>query len=121
MESNVRLQTSVGLLLSCLACASMAVGQRVETTQENIEKGQAIYKKRCLMCHGERWMGDGPAGKRMKPKPLSFADREKMAKLDDDHLFKRISQGEKSMPAFDRKLREEQSWMVIHYIRTLSK
>lgn len=121
MKSNVFSQGVAAGVLFCSLLSSTFAAQKLEPGQENLEKGQAIYKKHCQVCHGEKGLGDGPAGKRMNPKPLNFADKEKMAKIDNDHLFKDISKGKGPMPAFERKLKEDERRMVIHYIRTFSK
>jgi mono/diheme cytochrome c family protein len=73
------------------------------------------------MCHGEKGLGDGPAGKRLNPKPFNLTDKEQMASKTDAYLFKNITKGEGSMPAFERKLKEAERWMVIQYIRTFSR
>lgn len=104
-----------------LLLATTSLAQKVEPTPENISKGEAIYKKHCQMCHGATGMGDGPAGKRMNPKPHNFQDKEKMAAATDEHLFKEITKGKGPMPAFERKLKENERWMVLHYIRTFAK
>ncbi len=109
------------MLGSAVFLSTMAFAQKVERTPENIGKGEAIYKKHCQMCHGATGLGDGPAGKRLKPKPYNFQDKEKMSAQTDEHLFKDITKGEGPMPAFERKLKENERWMVLHYIRTFAK
>ena len=109
------------MLGSALFLSTMAFAQKIEPTPENISKGQAIYKKHCQMCHGATGIGDGPAGKRLNPKPYNFQDKEKMAAQTDEHLFKDITKGEGPMPAFERKLKENERWVVLHYIRTFVK
>ena len=109
------------ILGSVLLLSTTAFAQKVEPSPENIGKGEAIYKKHCLMCHGPTGMGDGPAGKRLNPKPYNFQDKEKMAAETDEHLFKEITKGKGPMPAFERKLKENERWMVLHYIRTFAK
>ena len=101
--------------------SATSLAQKVESTPENISKGEALYKKHCLMCHGAAGMGDGPAGKRLNPKPYNFQDKEKMAAETDEHLFKELTKGKGPMPAFERKLKENERWMVLHYIRTFAK
>jgi hypothetical protein len=59
-------------------------------------------------------------GKRLNPKPFNLTDKEQMASKTDEYLFKDITKGEGSMPAFERKLKEEERWMVIHNVRTFS-
>jgi mono/diheme cytochrome c family protein len=113
--------STLGMLLLLFPAVLATMKDPVEATPENITKGQTIYKKHCQMCHGERGLGDGPAGKRLNPKPANFADREKMAKMTDDYLFSEITKGEGSMPAFERKLKPEERWQVIRYVRTFAR
>ena len=109
------------VLASVLLLSTTAVAQKIEPSPENISKGEAIYKKHCLMCHGATGLGDGPAGKRLNPKPYNFQDKEKMGAETDEHLFKELTKGKGPMPAFERKLKENERWMVLHYIRTFAK
>lgn len=109
------------MLGTFLLLSATSFAQKVEPTPENIKKGQKIYKKHCELCHGATGMGDGPAGKRMNPKPYNFQDKAKMAAQTDEHLFKDITKGEGPMPPFERKLKENERWMVLHYIRTFAK
>ena len=122
MTTSFRFHTArCAILGSVLLLSRTAVAQKVEPTPENISKGEAIYKKHCQMCHGATGLGDGPAGKRLNPKPYNFQDKEKMAAQTDEHLFKDITKGDGPMPAFERKLKEDERWMVLHYIRTFAK
>ena len=122
MTRHLRSHTALSLILaSLLLLSTVALAQRVEPTSENIGKGETIYKKHCLMCHGETGLGDGPAGKRMNPKPSNFHDKEKMAAKTDEHFLQQITKGKGPMPAFERKLKENERWMVLHYIRTFAK
>ncbi|MBM3804730.1 MAG: cytochrome c [Acidimicrobiia bacterium] len=119
--ARLKLQFALIGVLSLILFTSASFAQRVEPTAENIGKGETIFKKHCQACHGATGMGDGPAGKRMNPKPYNFRDKEKMAGHTDEQLLKAITKGEGPMPPFERKLRENERWMVLHYIRSLSK
>jgi mono/diheme cytochrome c family protein len=122
MTARFNLSAACSAILSSLLLLSIiAFAQKIEPSPESISKGEAIYKKNCQMCHGATGMGDGPAGKRLNPKPSNFQDKEKMASQTDEHLFKHITKGEGPMPAFERKLKEDERWMVLHYIRTFAK
>ena len=122
MTPLFRFHTALSPILgSFLLLSTLAVAQRVEPSSENISKGEAIYKKHCEMCHGATGQGDGPAGKRMNPKPSNFQDKEKMAAGSDEDLLKQITKGKSPMPPFERKLKEDERWMVLHYIRTFAK
>ena len=109
------------MLGTFLLFSATSLAQKVEPTPENISKGEAIYKKHCQTCHGTTGLGDGPAGQRMNPKPSNFQDKEKMAAETDEAILKQITKGKGPMPAFERKLKENERWMVLHYIRTFAK
>jgi len=113
-----------GLLAISLAFSGAGFAQKknpIEAGQESISKGQTIFKKNCQMCHGEKGLGDGPAGQRLKPKPANLADKSGMAKLSDGELFEAITKGKNPMPAFEHKLNETDRWHVINFIRTFAE
>jgi mono/diheme cytochrome c family protein len=89
-------------------------------TPDADSKAKALYAKQCQPCHGVQGKGDGPAGKRMNPKPLDFTDRAKMEKMTDEDMFKVVSKGKGPMPAFERKLSETDRRELVRYVRTFS-
>jgi mono/diheme cytochrome c family protein len=113
-----------GLLAISLAFSRGGFAQKknnpIEASQESVSKGQTIFKKNCQMCHGEKGLGDGPAGQRLKPKPANLADKSGMEKLSDGELFEAITKGKNPMPAFEHKLNETDRWHVINFIRTFA-
>ena len=113
----------LGLVASLLCASKLGFAQKsnpVEASSENLAKGQAIYKKNCQVCHGEKGAGDGPAGQRLNPKPHDFTDKASMEKMTDEEMFETITKGDGPMPAFEHKLKETERWTVIHFVRTFS-
>jgi mono/diheme cytochrome c family protein len=43
-----------------------------EATEAFVEKGRAIYFRRCSFCHGLLGDGEGPAAKYLDPRPRDF-------------------------------------------------
>ena len=39
-----------------------------------IAHGAKVYKTNCSICHGDKGMGDGPAGMALVPKPRNFVE-----------------------------------------------
>lgn len=96
-----------------------AVPNPVEKTPEALAAGAELYKKHCLMCHGETGKGDGPATKFMKPVPHDITTAEVAGRLTDGEIFYKITVGKRPMPAMNRKLSETERWQVVHHVRTL--
>ncbi|HEY9077957.1 MAG TPA: cytochrome c [Anaerolineaceae bacterium] len=87
------------------------------------EAGKKIYTTNCTSCHGEKGLGDGPAGAALNPHPGNLQDTAKNA--SDGYMYWLIAEGgapagkSSSMPAWKAILKEEQIWQVVTYIKTL--
>ncbi|MGH9324393.1 MAG: c-type cytochrome [Vicinamibacteria bacterium] len=96
-----------------------AVPNPVENTPEAVGAGAELFKKHCLMCHGEAGKGDGPATKFMKPAPPDMTVAGTKDRMTDGEMFYKITTGKRPMPPMNRKLSETERWQVVHYVRTL--
>jgi mono/diheme cytochrome c family protein len=52
--------------------ASAGVANPIPPSTEAVNAGRAIYRERCVACHGERGRGDGAAGVTLEPKPADL-------------------------------------------------
>jgi mono/diheme cytochrome c family protein len=82
--------------------------------------GKSIYGDKCLKCHGQKGKGDGRKAADLEKKPADYTDKAKMAKFTDEDLKKAVKEGKKPMPAFGKKLSDEEIDGVIAYIRTFA-
>ncbi|MCB8984678.1 MAG: cytochrome c [Ardenticatenaceae bacterium] len=95
----------------------------VPADEESLARGEEIYTKYCVVCHGEAGMGDGPGAANLDPQPAPIAHTSQM--LGDDYLFWRISEGgahdpfNSAMPAWQTAFDENARWDAINYIRAL--
>jgi mono/diheme cytochrome c family protein len=96
----------------------------VSADEESLARGEEIYTKYCVVCHGETGMGDGPGAANLDPAPAPVAHTSRM--LGDDYLYWRISEGgshdpfNSAMPAWESAFEETARWDVINYLRALS-
>jgi len=88
-------------------------------SSEVLAKGADLYKKNCLMCHGEAGKGDGPATKFVKPAPADITVAASQEKWTDGEIFWKIGEGKKPMPSFAKKLSDDERWSLVHYVRSL--
>lgn len=79
------------------------------------DDAEALYKSKCQVCHGADGKGSA-AGQKIGVKDFHSPEVQKMT---DDELFSATKQGKGKMPAYDKKLTDDQIKQLIKYIRSL--
>lgn len=79
------------------------------------EDAAALYKAKCAMCHG----ADGKATKAGTTLGAKDFQSPEVAKQKDAELIEATTKGKNKMPAFDKKLTEDQIKELVKFIRTL--
>jgi mono/diheme cytochrome c family protein len=92
----------------------------VNATKESIQKGKEIFEKKCVLCHGVKGDGKGPASAGLTPKPTNFKGSHGEKMTDGEHFWK-ITTGRGAMPSYAKDLTEEERWHVINYINIFSR
>jgi cytochrome c6 len=80
--------------------------------------GEALYKSKCVACHGADGKGETAIGKANKLRDFGSADVQKQS---DDELSGIITSGKGKMPAYGKSLKPEQVKDLVSYIRTFKK
>lgn len=89
--------------------------------KDGLADGKELYAKHCASCHGKKGWGDGSKAATLKGDLGDFSS-EVTQKQTDGEFFYKISVGREDMPAFDKKIsNEEDRWLVVNYLRTLAK
>lgn len=88
----------------------------------------ALFRNKCVVCHGDKGAGDGPGAAAIVPKPRAFADAEWQASVTDDHLKKIILEGGPAVgkspampPNPDLKGKDEVVTALVKLIRDFKK
>jgi mono/diheme cytochrome c family protein len=84
---------------------------------ETTKKGEALFLKNCISCHGEPTKSN--FNKDLKPSPGDPAS-SKFQTATDGSLFYKITTGRTPMPGFKNTLTEEERWQVISYFRSFN-
>lgn len=90
-------------------------------TPESLEAGATTYVQVCQACHGERGLGDGPAGAALDPPPADLVIHVPLHPEADLFRFIRDGIPGTGMVPLAGQLSEEQIWHVVNYIRTLEE
>ena len=112
------LDVVVGLLLFLMVSGS---GSLAQEPMVDHERGEAIYQKHCLRCHGPNGEGNGPDASTFIVPPVNFHSPESRSKSDEE-LRSAIVWGFAFSPMHGwwDKLDRGEIRSVIHYIRKLA-
>jgi len=80
--------------------------------------GAQVYQSKCTSCHGVDGRGSTPAGKATKAR--DFCSNEVKGETDEEWTTI-IVKGKNKMPAYDKKLSEDEIKGLLAYIRGLCK
>ena len=69
-----------------------------EMQKESFQRGQVIYQKNCLECHGENVKGDGVLAKQQKVKPANL--QRTLKEVEHFEFYLSISQMQGEMPGW---------------------
>ncbi|MGE5423872.1 MAG: c-type cytochrome [Syntrophothermus sp.] len=90
----------------------------VKSESASIENGKELFAKHCTSCHGKSGQGNGPRANTLKSTIRSFKDPGFQAQTDGA-IFYQTSEGKGEMPAYKKKLAENDIWNIVNYIRSL--
>ena len=90
----------------------------IPTTAESIERGRDRYDINCALCHGVLGDGGGPInGPMMGIIPSLLTDRARG--YSDGYVFALIVSGRGLMKRYRHRVRGDDRWHVVNYIRVL--
>jgi len=93
----------------------------VPSNAESIATGKELWNTHCKSCHGAKGLGDGSKAAQLKTEPGDFSKASTQSQTDGSLLYK-ISEGRDDMPAFKKKIADEEDrWSLVNFIRTLKK
>jgi mono/diheme cytochrome c family protein len=89
-----------------------------QPTKEVLEQGKKIYTIHCLVCHGEKGLGNGSIVQtEAYPPVVSYVDR--LPTINEGQMFHSITYGRNLMGSYSYALNAEDRWKVIYYIQQL--
>jgi len=86
----------------------------------DIAIGKSLYAKHCKSCHGKTGLGDGAKADEVDGDLGDFSSEEFQSQ-SDGALFYKSYIGRDDMPNYEKKMSEEDAWLVVNFMRTLVK
>jgi mono/diheme cytochrome c family protein len=93
----------------------------VKSTTSSIASGKKIYAFDCAMCHGKEGAGDGDLAGDMHLKLRDYRDPAALKDLSDGMIYSTIANGKGQMTGEGARIKREQVWDLVNYIRSLAK
>jgi len=105
------------LFVTSSLCAAFSASAK--RSIQRLPDGDVLFSRNCASCHGK----DGRA-KTFKAKfnhARNLADPRWQAAIADEHLYESILRGKDKMPAFGKKLSEDEVAALVTYVRMLKR
>ena len=93
----------------------------VKADSGSIGQGRRFYETQCKMCHGADGNGKGDLAEPMELKLRDYRDPEALKDFTDGELSYIILKGRGKMPDQEGRVKQEQVWHLVNYIRSLAK
>ena len=93
----------------------------VQPTPSSIADGKRLYGFDCAMCHGREGDGKGDLAESMALKLRDYREPTALKDLTDGELFYIIAKGKGKMPGDEDRMKPDQIWHMVNYIRSLAK
>ena len=106
----VTLAAAFGVLLLTLTPSGKA-------NYSSARSGGELYTKYCASCHGKDGRAKTFKGKLTHARDLT--DRAWQDDMTDERFFNSIMKGKNKMPAFSKKMSEQEIEALVSYVRTL--
>ena len=93
----------------------------VKSGPESLARAKKWWTIDCVMCHGKEGDGKGETANDMKLKIADFTDPATLKDRTDGEIFYIIKNGHNDMPAEGPRVKTEENWDLVNYVRSLAK
>lgn len=93
----------------------------VKSTPESLTRAKKWWTLDCEMCHGKNGDGKGETAKDMKLTMADFTDPATLKDRTDGEIFYIIKNGHNDMPAEGPRVKTEENWDLVNYVRAFAK
>ncbi len=89
----------------------------VPATAESLARGQELYARACVPCHGTGGAGDGPVTQRGMLQMSLLTDQARG--YADGYIYGIIRVGRGLMPSYGHQITHYDRWHLVNYVRSL--
>lgn len=93
----------------------------VKPSAESSARAKKWWTLDCEMCHGKSGDGKGDTAKDMKLTMMDFTNPDTLKDRTDGEVFYIIKNGHNDMPAEGPRVKTEEAWDLVNYVRSFAK
>jgi mono/diheme cytochrome c family protein len=93
----------------------------VKPSAESTARAKKWWTVDCEMCHGKNGDGKGETAKDMKLTMMDFTNPDTLKDRTDGDIFYIIKNGHNDMPAEGPRVKTEEAWDLVNYVRAFGK
>jgi cytochrome c len=93
----------------------------VKPSPESAGHAKRWWTLDCEMCHGKNGDGKGDTAKEMKLTMMDFTNPDTLKERTDGEIFYIIKNGHNDMPAEGPRIKTEEAWDLVNYVRAFAK
>jgi len=93
----------------------------VKPSPESTARAKKWWTLDCEMCHGKTGDGKGDIAKEMKLTMMDFTNPDTLKDRTDGEVFYIIKNGHNDMPAEGPRVKDEEAWDLVNYVRAFAK
>ena len=93
----------------------------VKPTAASLALAKKKYGYDCAMCHGKDGDGKGDLAIDMKLRMVDYRDPATLKSVTDGEMFYVIKNGNGTMPSEADRLKDDDIWNLVNYIRSIPK
>jgi len=93
----------------------------VKSSPTSLASGKKKFGQDCAMCHGKEGAGDGDLAEDMHLKLADFRDAAALKDMTDGDIYNIINNGKGKMMGEEGRLKPDEIWDVINFVRSLAK
>ncbi|MGC9450494.1 MAG: c-type cytochrome [Oceanipulchritudo sp.] len=122
LSPDNRFRENEYLATGMLADGSFGDGFPVPVSYENMETGRELFTIYCAICHGDSGNGKGVIAQERYGYPtIASLLQTRLMDLPDGDIFNTITNGKNTMGPYGSKIRVEDRWKVVMYVRALQR
>jgi mono/diheme cytochrome c family protein len=93
----------------------------VKSSPDSLDRAKKWWGLDCAMCHGGNGDGKGDIARDMKLQVADFTNPATLKDRTDGELFYIIKNGHQDMPPEGPRVKTEENWDLVNYVRSLAK